>query len=193
MKRDLAEVFDRDLERQERADRARALTREELTKRRPSIVAEHGERLVFLVGAGAPRLENPARARHLFSSPLFSAAIALGARVGAATFALSSGHTRVVELDEIIGPSTLNLKLDGATGAAWARLVVDSIAPHALGSLATLRPVIVAAHDLARPIIDEIDRRRVTVTWWQPPVDLLSGLRSHQRLAFLRACLRKVA
>lgn len=172
----------------QRADRDRAtlapLARAML---RPAAVV--GERTVALVGCGKAKGETAAQVRELYTSPLFRKSVELASLVADAVYVTSAAHA-LLSLDDVLGPYDTTLRtFKRDERAAWGRRVVDELAMRTFLPTSRLRVILLMGATYADPIIEAVEARRVRVTCWAQPVDILRGLEIGQRLAFLNRAI----
>ncbi len=146
-----------------------------------------GVRSVVLVGCGKAKSDKPARARELYTSPLFRKSLELAELVGDAVYVISAAHG-LLSLDDIVEPydHTMTGK-SAAEREQWAVDVLKKIALDTLGSHVKLRVMILAGESYSKPLVAEIEKR--LATGWVEPIDLLKGLQIGERLSFLNKAI----
>jgi hypothetical protein len=140
---------------------------------------------IALVSCVAKKLDTPAKARDLYTSPLFAKSLALAERTHDITHILSAHHG-LVELDRIIAPYNVTLASFGKRDRlVWGRLIVESLARRYTGE--TVEFTLFAGAVYVDPIIDVLDERRRRdgkVSRWTIH-DPMHGLEIGERLRWL--------
>lgn len=148
-------------------------------------------RTVALVGCGKAKVDVPAPARALYTSPLFAKSVALGELVADVVLIASAGRL-LVELDEVVAPYDATLSTWAPTArAAWGRELVDRLTARTLGTPTPIRLVLLMGEKYSAPIRDAVteERKRVPSRWTEP-AEPLAGLQVGERLSWLNRALR---
>lgn len=132
---------------------------------------------VVLVGCVKSKLDHPAPARDLYTSPLFRKERAYAEASGAPWFVISAEHG-LVDPSRVIEPYELRLgSTDRAYRAAWGARVVDDLA-KVFGDLSSKRVEVHAGAAYVNPLRNLLIEAGATV------VEPLDGLTMGERLAW---------
>lgn len=158
---------------------ARAAALREIAK---SPLPRANERIVMLVGHAPHRGASMVRGVWLGEALRAHAVLIVSGLRGV----LECGDVAASDVDISVSTKPLGWR------RAWARDICEEIARRSLGSAPHLRALLSMPATMSDPIVEHINViRQTTAGWWLEPIDLLRGLKSHERVPFLEQAIAK--
>lgn len=150
--------------------------------------------MIGLVSCGAQKLDQPAEARHLYTSPLFRLSLAYAEQHCSRVYVLSAFHG-LLDLDRVVAPYNRRLPTAKRERMAWGEHIAASIGARHNSD----EPImILAGVDYAHPLTVGL---RTLFGWrdggykgWTGDItEPLAGMQVGQRLAWLNGQTRRAA
>lgn len=150
--------------------------------------------MIGLVSCGAQKLDQPAEARHLYTSPLFRMSLAYAELHCSRAYVLSAFHG-LLELGRVVAPYDRRLPTAKRERMAWGEHIAASVAARHNAD----EPImILAGIDYAHPLTVGLHtlhgwRDGGYQGWTGEITEPLAGMQIGQRLAWLTAQTKRAA